>query len=159
MNGHFSTSADEKSQGRKANDSGSKLERHVKDLLTRYKVDFKPQHEIPVYTELVETAKVDFYVYPNQLLQFSDGLIIECKRQDTEGSADVKIVWTHELIKHHLPHPAIVVVDGKRARKAEKYLQKRIGGNLRAVIRYAELESWIRERVRVVGDNGYLPFS
>ncbi len=71
---------------------------------------------------------VDFYIY--NCVAIPQGLIIECKWQQSGGSVDEKLPYLNLNIQNCYPAPAVVLIDGEGMKKgAIKWLTQQVGSN------------------------------
>ncbi|MEC4985189.1 MAG: PD-(D/E)XK nuclease superfamily protein [Oscillatoria sp. PMC 1068.18] len=71
---------------------------------------------------------VDFYIIGVSMVP--EGLIIECKWQQSSGSVDEKLPYVNLNIQNCYPAPAIVVIDGGGMKPgAIKWLKSQVGSN------------------------------
>lgn len=114
--------------GNRANHTGNTLEQFVEDKLIRCGYTLFPNHrdqlfanrqavggkqyskQVPCGTSIYETQrKCDFLVLNQE--KFPDGLIIECKWQQSNGSVDEKYPFTvFNILK--IGVPTIILLDG-----------------------------------------------
>ena len=95
--------------------------------------------------------KVDVFVKNAE--SFRNGLVIECKWQESDGSADEKLPYLVANIRT-LPCPAIIIAGGRDARIAGhgaragalKWLQAQIDEHLIAVLTLEQLLPWLRRQ-------------
>lgn len=92
------------SQGKKANDSGKKLEDVVENILQGYGLSYRSQAK---FTDIYgnSRSKMDFYVE-----DFDLG--IECKRQMVSGTADQKLPFVVKNLEKFSAKYGLVVLDG-----------------------------------------------
>jgi hypothetical protein len=128
-------------QGRKANQNGRAAEGVIGDTLIRR--GYRP---IPQYLVGKSIFSTDLYVdfYLESVPPFPNGLIIESKWQEVSGSAEEKIVYLVENIRHCYPCPVIIIADGNGFRPgALHWLRSQAGqGRLFAVFSLVEFLSW-----------------
>lgn len=128
--------------GGRANGNGRTAETLIGAVLKGKGMPFVPQY--PIGNGIYGTPiKVDFYLptAPGYL----DGLIIEAKWQDANGSVEEKLPYLWFNIEHHYPCPAIVVIDGPGFRPgAVEWLRgrARVNSNLADVFNLQEFVSW-----------------
>lgn len=127
-------------QGKWANSNGRAAEDTINDVLIRHRLIALRQYHVgksiygtPLYA--------DFYVATAP--GFPDGLIIESKWQETQGSADEKLPYLVTNIHQCYPCPTIIVLDGGGFRPgAERWLCSQVGGRLYAVMNFREFLTW-----------------
>jgi hypothetical protein len=120
-------SCDLQQQGRKANNNGRRFEQQIAQLLRSHgyteckdiptllaKPFFVAQYKGPFKSLYGLPMAVDFYAW--HLDKFPRGLIIECKYQETGGSADEKFPYTIYSLKN-IGIPAILLVIGAGAKR------------------------------------------
>lgn len=77
------------------------------------------------------------------LLGYPDGLIIESKWQERDGSVDEKFPYLVLNIKECYPCPTIIIAAGGGARDgALRWLRSQVGGRLLAVLTLEEFVTW-----------------
>ena len=126
----------------KANKSGQVTENIVADILRGVGLEF--QRQVHVGNSIYEpyTLRADFVV--TNLAAFPDGIAIESKWQDRQGSVDEKFPFVALNIRTRYRVPAIVVVAGGSCRPgALEWFQKQCDGHtLVAVVGLEEFISW-----------------
>jgi hypothetical protein len=88
----------------------------------------------------------DFWVHgaPN----FSDGIALEVKWQQSTGSVDEKFPYLVLNIRECYPCPAIVIADGGGQRPgALQWLRSQVGGNLLGIFTLAEFLAWANRHI------------
>lgn len=129
--------------GSKANKTGKILEQFIRNLLEQY--DYKEyqgnkkdmffqrhsitgkqyKEQVPCGKSIYDTKrKCDFLVINPE--KFDDGLIIECKWQQSSGSVDEKYPFTYFNIQK-IGVPTIVLIDGNGYKpKAKEWLKEQV---------------------------------
>lgn len=129
-------------QGRTANRTGRHAEHVIADTLSRRGIAFERQW--PAGRSVFDTALVaDFYL-PN----LATGIIIESKWQQVPGSAEEKLCFLVENIRHDCyPCPVIIVIDGGGFRpNALAWLRAQVDGKrLYAVLSIVEFLTWCNQ--------------
>lgn len=94
-----------RTQGARANRTGKVAEDVIGAVLSAHGVEFVRQQPIgnSIYCH---PLRADFYLPREEL-------IIECKWQEVGGSADEKLPYLVENIRHCYPYPTILVLGGK----------------------------------------------
>ena len=150
-----------KQGGAIANRTGNNLESTVRGIIERegYNYVDKDKFTLRKLTDSLSTHRIKFFttqfnlcngIYPNARThcdfmlydseKYRDNLIIECKWQQSSGSADEKFVYLERNIRENYPHNTIVVLDGKGCRDgAEKWLRSQVGGKFLGVYSLNEL--------------------
>ncbi len=147
--------------GTKANKTGESLEMLIESVLigkgyTEFR-DHKNQlyknisliggkqysKQVPIGTTIYESPrKCDFIVFNKEL--FDDGLVIECKWQQSSGSVDEKYPFLlHNIIKADVP--TIILLDGGGyKKKAVEWLKDQVSPD-RALIGVYAIQEFQRE--------------
>lgn len=128
-------------QGRRANRNGKAAEGVIEDTLTRR--GYPPKTQFLIGKSIFDTdLYADFYL--DTVPPFPNGLIIESKWQEVAGSAEEKIVYLVENVRHCYPCPVIIIADGSGFRPgALRWLRAQSGqGRLFAVFSLVEFLSW-----------------
>ena len=127
-------------QGTKANATGSGAEDIIAGILV--KKGFSVTRQAQLCRSIYGTPlRVDFVV--RGVTGFDDGLIIESKWQQTQGSADEKFPYLVENIRQRYPYPTIVVLGGGAQKPgAVAWLRSQVGGQLFGVMTLTEFITW-----------------
>lgn len=140
-----------------ANINGDSLEEYVELTLKRYEYQQVDNSLFESYAVnehhgvYARQLKLGMGIYDTQIYcDFAvarggsgDALIIECKWQQSGGSADEKLPFLVENIKKCYPHPTYILIDGKGFRPgAIEWLKKQVGGKLAGVMSMAEFHTW-----------------
>lgn len=113
--------------------SGKRVKAHelleivVGDILTRLNVFRKDHYRTGVTGLLGQEIIVDWYVPHTQA--FERGLYIECKWQQSGGSANKKLVGMPKEIRQCYKRPTCIVIDGSRTTNELKMLKALTGGD------------------------------
>jgi hypothetical protein len=121
--------------------NGSMAENVIADALFRQHVDFSRQ--VRLYKGIYDTwITVDFVI--RNATDFPQGLVIESKWQDCNGTADEKFPYLIANIRI-CPLPVVIIADGNGARpQATKYLRSQIDRHrLLNVFTLAEFLIWL----------------
>lgn len=129
------------SQGFRANKNGSTVEHILGDLLASKGYRVQRQHYIGKSIFDTDTY-ADLYV--EGILQFPAGLAIESKWQESRGTAEEKVVYLVENIRHCYPCPVIIIADGGGHRAGVlNWLRRQAGQRgVYAVFSIAEFIKW-----------------
>ena len=128
------------SQGSRASTNGRAAEDVIAAILRMRGHAPITQHQIGmgIYGS---PLRVDFFI-PSPP-GFPRGLIIESKWQELAGTADEKLPYLIENVRHCFPCPAVIVLHGGGFRPgAERWLRAQVGGSLHAVMRLEEFLTW-----------------
>jgi hypothetical protein len=132
--------------GRAANRAGRTAEQVIAAVLQSRGVSCLRQHPLclGIYGT---TVRADFYV--PALPDFPNGLAIESKWQDVNGSADEKLPYLVANISECYPCPTIIVIDGGGFREgAIVWVRTKIDRrSLYAVHTLAEFVSWTNRKL------------
>jgi len=131
-----------RTQGHNANRTGRAAEHVINATLTQR--GYTPLRQYPIGQSIFDTALyADFYL--SNAPGFDAGLAIESKWQQVGGSAEEKLCYLVENIRHVYPCPAIIVIDGGGFRPgAVRWVRAQVGqGNLHAVFTIAEFLTWL----------------
>lgn len=125
----------------RANQNGKLLERNVATTLTECRITFNRQVKIGTHI-FGHTLKVDFVL--TNLREYPNGLVLECKWQDSDGSVDEKFPTLVMNLRDHCPVPSVVVIAGGKCRPgALKWIKAQYDGQkLLRIFRYEEFMSW-----------------
>ncbi len=96
-------------QGGRASRQGRKFEAVVASILDTAGADYEQQFLIPGGHIYGRNKRVDFFVKNHA--EYSKGLVLEIKWQESSGSADEKIPCAIECIKKY-PFPTILILGG-----------------------------------------------
>ncbi len=99
----------------------------VGDILHRCGIDRTPQYRTQAVGLHGQQIVVDWLV--SNTIAFPRGLYVECKWQQTSGSANKKLVGMPRKIKQCYMRPTVVILDGKRTKPELQMLKKEIGGH------------------------------
>lgn len=141
-----------------ANRTGTSLESFIEHLLTTNGYAHVPHHRFeaakslaqPIYAKQKAvgqsiyntTLKADFILY--HPTRHPNGLIIECKWQQSGGTTDEKYPYFVLNIQQKYPCKTIVLLDGGGYRVAAKdWLKGQVGNNLQHVFSMAEFQAWV----------------
>jgi hypothetical protein len=131
-----------RTQGHNANRTGRAAEHIIAATLDQR--GYQPQRQHLIGTSIFDTALyADFYL--SSAPGFPNGLAIESKWQQVGGSAEEKLCYLVENIRHVYPCPVIIVIDGGGFRPgAARWVRAQVGqGNLYAVFAIAEFLTWL----------------
>jgi len=124
-----------RTQGAKANKSGSTAERVIASVLSSYGIRFEQQKRIGLSIYSHE-LRADFYLPDHDL-------IIESKWQDVTGSADEKLPYLVANIREHYPYPVILVLGGTGwKRGAVEWVRRQIDNKLIDVMGVEQFMKW-----------------
>ena len=101
---------------------------------------FELRREVDLGMGLWHGIRADFVI--DNAADFPDGLAIECKWQNSTGSAQDKLAYTVLNILECYPIPCIIVCSGIELRCAYKWARTRVGGHLEAVLDSDEFIAW-----------------
>jgi hypothetical protein len=123
--------------GTEANRSGGTLEEQVAAALRTNGIAFFPQYWTDWCSVLNKKIRSDFYL--PRASGWEEGLHIEVRWQDSNGSVDEKICYLKENILTVYTRPALVVIDGSQVQEQYDYLKAHADGErLIDVCRLAE---------------------
>jgi len=130
------------SQGRKASSAGKAFEDNLASQLTAAGCEFVQQIRIENGSVFGGTKIVDFLILNHE--DYSEGLVIEAKWQDSLGSAEEKIVFSVACIKEAYLFPSMLVIEGDGFKKGViPWARRQVGGNLIAVKNTSEFTKWL----------------
>jgi hypothetical protein len=132
--------------GSRANKSGRTAESILKHTLELQGFNVQPQYKIGnnIYGGIL---KIDLFV--KNALNFPDGLAIESKWQDVNGSADEKLPYLVQNIRECYPCPTIVVLQGGGIRQgAIQWIKSQIDDKLIGVYSLEEFISWAMRHLK-----------
>ena len=101
---------------------------------------FKVRPEVPLGHGLYHGIRADFVI--DNAARYPDGLAIECKWQNSTGSAQDKIAYTVLCIQRHYPIPAVLVCSGRELGPAYEWAMGEVGGQLVAVLDSDAFIAW-----------------
>ncbi len=129
-------------QGQQANFSGSAAEEAILHILKTKGYSVRRRHKLSEKSLHGGRIFVDFMV--GGIHRFPNGLIIESKWQDDQGSADEKIVFLIENIKRKYTAPTMIVYGGGGARAGIiDFARSQVDNQkLIAVLSFEEFLSW-----------------
>lgn len=135
-----------------ANTSGNDLEARVREVIRQCKIRPYKHHRIGTFGVFGEEMESDVLISSNKA--FPLGLIIQCKAQNSVGSAHLKLYYLHDSIKHHYPRPAVIVCDGtsKEIKAACDWLKQHVGGMLWGVFWFDEFAEWFAKKAEECPD-------
>lgn len=137
--------------GAKANKAGDVAEKIIECILSERGFKAIRHHKIGKSIYETHELKCDFFI--SNAAGYPDGLIIECKWQDSSGSADEKYPYLCLNIKERFPCPAIVVTGGRGAKKgALLWLSKQCDEKLIGVYSIEEFMSYVSREMVPSGD-------
>jgi hypothetical protein len=148
------------SGGQTANRTGDRLETFIEHTLTEHRytkiepVRFVPAMSLeqPIYSRKVKIgtsiydlpSEYDFAIYHPK--KHPEGLIIEAKWQQSQGTVDEKFPYLVTNIQFKYHYKTIVVLDGGGYRKgAERWIRSQVGNKLLAVYNMAEFQTWVNK--------------
>ncbi len=121
-----------------ANTSGSRLENNTASYLKDAEVYYIRQYRTGIYGILGKLIRVDFY-----LPHTEKGIYVECKRQDTTGSAEEKCVCLARNILEFYNKPAIVIVSGLESKTILDFLKEESDGKQMRTMKLDEFHSFV----------------
>lgn len=144
--------------GKTANKTGVNLEKFIEDTLKRLGYTFIESSKFapamylkqPIYSHQVKMGtniyglqnEFDFAVYHPE--KHPEGLIIEAKWQQSQGTVDEKFPYLVINIQTKYPYKTVLVLDGNGYRKgAEKWVRSQVGNDLIHVFNMAEFQTWV----------------
>lgn len=115
--------------------------------LEAYIVNEKPGYyarQVKLGTGIYGTGiQADFVVYRESTKQ---PLIIECKWQQSGGTADEKLPFLVANVRERYPYPTCVVIDGPGFRAgAVAWLKQQKDSKLVAVLQMQEFQTWVNK--------------
>ncbi len=129
-----------------ANFTGDVAERVIKCILSDRGYHIQHQYTLceSIYGHKIRT---DFFI--DNIKEFPNGLAIECKWQDTGGSADEKFPYLVINIKNQFPCPVIVVIGGNGHKPGSvTWLSNQVDKKkLLAVFTIEEFISWVNREM------------
>ncbi len=144
--------------GVRANRSSQSLKRFVRRILDDIgytpvqwrKFDTVCYLRQPVYSENYGVGN-SIYGHPlscdfiiNHPDKHRDGLIIECKWQQSRGSVDQKFPYAVLNIKQIFPCPAVMILDGEGyGSGAAEWLRSQVDDKLLHVFSMSEFQTWV----------------
>lgn len=129
------------SQGRKANRNGRIAEDMIEAML--WARGYVPQRQaILGHTIFGGELRTDLYLPP--ITNFSEGLAIESKWQEAQGSVDEKLVFLVENVRERCyPCPVFVIYGGGGVRPgAIAWLLRQVDSDRLYALNYEEFVSW-----------------
>lgn len=143
-----------------ANYTGTVLEKFVLDRLIERGYQFVPKSkfkaamylEQPIFSAQVDIGtsiygtkrKCDFALYHPE--KWDEGLVIECKWQQSGGSVDEKFPFAVLNIKMQSPYKTVLLLDGGGYKKsAEAWVRAQVDGKLLHVFNMAQFQAWVNK--------------
>jgi hypothetical protein len=148
------------SKPNRANKNGSNLESIVEAVLKRQGYSqIEPQQfatyaineKLGYYSNQVSLGsgiygtgiRADFVVMPRSR---KEPIIIECKWQQTLGTADEKLPFLVANIREHYPYPTCIVIDGSGFREgALRWLRRQKDHKIFGVYSLSEFQTWAND--------------
>lgn len=96
--------------------------------------------EVPLGKGLWKGIRADFVV--DGIYEYPDGLAVECKWQDSSGSASEKIAYTVLNIQRCYPIPAILLCSGAELDQALAWAKEETNEQLIAAMGTDEFIAW-----------------
>jgi len=127
-----------------ANDSGKTFEYVVGSLLISQNVKWIRGYNTRRKGEYGEDITVDFYC--EKVAGFPEGLYVECRWQESQGSVDKKNSALKDNILKHYDKPTIVVCGGSKVDAGYNVLLGACrchGGNLKGVFRLEDFVAFV----------------
>lgn len=129
-----------RNQWQRANRSGQVAEEVVGAILDKHGIEYVRQQPIglSIYRH---PLRADYYLPTEEL-------IIECKWQEVNGSADEKLPYLVENIRQCYPYPCLLVLGGTgwKAGAVEWVRLQVNGSNLIGVLSFEEFMRWCNKR-------------
>ncbi len=132
--------------GSRANKSGRTAESILQHTLELQGFSVQSQYKIGhnIYGGML---RIDLFV--RNTLSFPNGLAIESKWQDVNGSADEKLPYLVQNIRQCYPCPTIVVLQGGGIRQgAIQWIKSQIDDKLIGVYSLEEFISWAMRQLK-----------
>lgn len=124
-----------------ANKSGNVLECLTAYCFVLYDLGYTSQYRLHgVEDSFGKEPCIDFFAH--KASDFPNGFYVECRWQESKGTADEKTHALEHKIRNHYDRPTIVVCDGKHSVGIRTFLESRLGGNLHAVITLTEFAAF-----------------
>lgn len=114
------------SQGQRAARSGGTHEAFVAGQLNAAGVDYVTQYPTGVLNAFGSQIVTDFMVRQS-IEPGMDRFYIQCKNQNTQGSADQKVAWLYYEEILRLSHPTVAIVSGMESAQIYEYLLNKVG--------------------------------
>lgn len=129
--------------GRRATQGGRDAKEEIASLLTAAGYDF--ERRVAVGEGIYGRVKyVDFLVAPTK--DWPNGLILEVRSQTTSGTADEKLPYVVENIRHCYPAPTVILLAGGGfSEGAISWLHRQVDGrSIIAVLTSQQIAGWVR---------------